>query len=70
MGGRGLWYYNSYNMEQLHITKVIMVGNSLGVILPKNILDAINLQRGDQVYFLINEDSSITIKKINTIKIS
>lgn len=56
-------------MEQLHITKVIMVGNSLGVIIPKNILDAIHMQRGDQVYFTVHEDNIVSIKKISTINI-
>ena len=52
-------------MEQLRITKVIRVGNSLAVVIPKNILGALNMERGDQVSFGVYSDDVICIRKIS-----
>lgn len=57
-----------YNMEPLRITKVLRVGDSLGIIIPKDILNVTNLKRGDQVFIAVREDLSIQIIK-NTLTI-
>lgn len=67
-GGPDIEYYTSYNMETLRITKVIRVGDSLGIIIPKEVLKATALERGDQVFVAVREDLSIQIIK-NTLKI-
>ena len=51
-------------MSDLHISKIIRTGNSLCVVIPKNILHALNIQRGDQVIFGIAEGDVLMIKKI------
>ncbi|MHB8883984.1 MAG: AbrB/MazE/SpoVT family DNA-binding domain-containing protein [Methylovirgula sp.] len=33
------------------ILKVTQIGNSLGVVLPREVLAELNLEKGDQVYF-------------------
>lgn len=66
-GGDILYYYN-INMEQLRITKVIKVGTSLGIIIPKEVLNACALERGDQVFVAVREDLSVQLIK-NTLKI-
>lgn len=38
-------------MENLYFTKVIKVGTSLGIIIPKNILTGIEWKRGDMIIF-------------------
>ena len=38
-------------MENLYVTKVLKIGNSLGVVIPKEILVGIHMQRGDYVVF-------------------
>ena len=63
-GGRVL-PYNDYNdMEQIRITKVIRTGTSLCVVIPKEILQALKIQRGDQVCFGIYDNNSLVIRKI------
>lgn len=51
-------------METVRITKVIKTGNSLGVVIPKELLTALNLLRGDQVLFGIYNQNSIVIRKL------
>ena len=52
-------------MEQIQITKVNKIGNSLGIIIPKNILTALDIQRGDQVSFGVYADDVICLRKIS-----
>lgn len=52
-------------MEKIQLTKIIKVGNSLGVIIPKNILTALNIQRDDQIAFGIYADDVICIHKVS-----
>jgi len=40
-----LSYYNSYNMK----TKIRRIGNSLGIILPKDTLTLLRLKEGDLI---------------------
>jgi antitoxin component of MazEF toxin-antitoxin module len=51
-------------MEYLRITKVIKTGTSLCVVIPKEILTALRIERGDQVAFGIHDENSLVIRKI------
>lgn len=57
-------YNDSNDMVYLQTTKIIRTGNSLCAVLPKNILQAANLSRGDQVAFGITNENIITIHKL------
>lgn len=67
-GGRDILYYNYTDMENLRITKIIKVGDSFGIIIPKEVLTATGLARGDQVFVAVREDLSVQLIK-NTFKI-
>lgn len=56
-------------MQNYTITKIIRIGTSLGVVLPKNILTALTLQRGDQVVFGAGEYDTLIIRKISDEKL-
>lgn len=53
-------------MKIVQISKIIKTGNSLCVVIPKNILNALALQRGDQVVFGIYNENSLVIRKIES----
>ena len=38
-------------MENLYFTKIIKVGDSCAIIIPKGILSGVGLQRGDTILF-------------------
>ena len=57
-------------MEQIRITKVIRTGTSLCVVIPKEILQALKIQRGDQVAFGIYDFNSLIIRKITSEEIT
>ena len=44
------------------VCKIIEIGSSIGVVIPKNIKDLFQLERGDYI--------KITVKKINTDELS
>lgn len=52
-------------MEYLTITKIIKTGNSLCVVIPKKILIALKIERGDQVVFGIYDKDTLAIRKIS-----
>lgn len=64
--GRVLLYNDYHDMEQIRITKIIRNGTSLSVVIPKEILQALKIQRGDQVAFSILNERSIVISKISS----
>lgn len=41
------------------------MGNSCAVVIPKNILEALHIERGDQVSFGVYSDDVICIRKIS-----
>ncbi|WP_028783973.1 AbrB/MazE/SpoVT family DNA-binding domain-containing protein [Thalassobacillus devorans] len=43
--------------------KVVQTGNSLGVGLPKAIIDSLNIARGDEIEFEVKDDQIILNKK-------
>lgn len=51
-------------MEYIRTTKIIRTGTSLCVVIPKEILVALKMERGDQVVFGIYDNDTIIIKKI------
>ena len=51
-------------MQYLRTTKVIKTGTSLCVVIPKEILVALKLERGDQVVFGIYDNSSLVVQKV------
>lgn len=46
-------------------TKVIKIGNSIGIILPKPLCKAISLKVGDIVDMNLGKNGTITVQKIN-----
>lgn len=64
--GWGFVYNDYHDMEQIRITKIIRNGTSLSVTLPKEILQALKIQRGDQVVVRIFDERSIIISKISS----
>jgi len=63
MGGV-LPYNDNNDMEKVRITKVIRTGTSLCIVVPRNILQALNIERGDQVCFGIHDNNTLVIRKI------
>lgn len=51
-------------MQDLRITSIQKVGNSLGVIIPAYVARALDFQRGEQVIFAIYNEGVITLRKI------
>jgi antitoxin component of MazEF toxin-antitoxin module len=64
-GGWVYLYNDNHDMERVRITKVIKSGTSLAVVIPKSVLEAVELERGDQVVFGIVDDKTIAIRKIS-----
>lgn len=52
-------------MEQIYIGKIIRVGSSNAIVLPANILQAYNWQRGDHVVFGFNSEQALFLKKLS-----
>lgn len=50
-------------MNKKEIRKVNKMGNSLGVGIPKSIIDALNLKKGDELQFTVNDDNKIILEK-------
>lgn len=64
--GWGCLCYNCYNMDTLRISKVTRVGNSLGIVIPVEIIRGLNIKRGDQVVFGVYNGNNIVIKRLTT----
>ncbi len=45
--------------------KVRRIGNSLGVILPKDVLGALNVREGDSIEFIQSEDGRIELAVVD-----
>lgn len=50
--------------------KITKIGNSLGVTLPKEVLEHIKISQGDNVTFKLEGDGQVTIKKEEKIDMS
>lgn len=64
-GGRGIEYHYNHDMEEVRITKIIRSGSSLAVVIPKEILQATYLQRGDQIVIYPHSEGVIVVRKIS-----
>jgi bifunctional DNA-binding transcriptional regulator/antitoxin component of YhaV-PrlF toxin-antitoxin module len=51
-------------MEYIITSKLTRLGTSLAIVIPKKILTALKMGRGDQVIFGIYDENTIIIKKI------
>ncbi|TAK59305.1 AbrB/MazE/SpoVT family DNA-binding domain-containing protein [Patescibacteria group bacterium] len=56
-------------MDNIQIAKVIRVGNSNAVVIPKNICRALGVERGDQVAFGVYNDNEIIIRRISSAEV-
>ena len=52
------WYNISYNSLEplMHALKLTQIGNSVGVILPKEVLARLKLEKGDTLYLTDSPD--------------
>lgn len=57
-------YNDNTNMEAIHITKLVKSGDSMGVIIPKNIRTAYGWERGDILVFVFASDTALTIRRL------
>ena len=51
-------------MEYIRTSKITRLGTSLAIVIPVEILRALQMQRGDQLVFGVYDDDTIIIKKI------
>ncbi|MDR9748640.1 AbrB/MazE/SpoVT family DNA-binding domain-containing protein [Paenibacillus taichungensis] len=49
--------------------KIGKMGNSLGVSLPKVLIDKLNVSQGDEIEFIENSQGEIILKKVRQLKI-
>jgi antitoxin MazE len=52
------------SFESRYIRKVGRMGNSLGVSLPKNLADKLNISQGDEIEFFENDRGEVVLKKV------
>lgn len=52
-------------MENVDITKVVKVGTSLGIIIPKQILTSCEIQRGDHIVFGLFTEGQFFVRKLS-----
>lgn len=50
-------------MAKQEVRKVNRMGNSLGVGIPKSIIDALQLEKGDELAFSVDNNNQITLRK-------
>jgi len=62
--GCSIPYNDNTDMEYIKTSKIIKNGTSLAVVIPKNILVALHMERGDQVVFGIVDPGVLCIKKV------
>lgn len=63
--GRGIEYHYNHDMEPIRITKIVRSGSSLAIVIPKEILQAVHLQRGDQIIVCPHSEGTIVLRKIS-----
>ena len=57
-------------MEKLYTSKLIRLGTSLVITIPKAILRAQNFERGDTFIFGVYQDNTLLIKKLSSKQLS
>lgn len=56
------WYYKHYNAEmQMFALKITQIGNSAGVVLPREALAKLGVAKGDTVYLTEAPDGAMQI---------
>lgn len=63
-GGRVYLYNDNTDMKYIKTTKVIKNGTSHAVVIPKEILKALHLERGDQIVFGIVDNNTLCLRKV------
>jgi antitoxin MazE len=59
---------NKRNANQ-YSRKVGRMGNSLGISLPKLLVEKLNVKQGDEIEFIENEQGEIVLKKVRQMKL-
>lgn len=61
----GVITVTSDNTNEIRYTRKIgRMGNSLGVSLPKNLTEKLNVSQGDEIEFIENDRGEVVLKKI------
>lgn len=53
------------SLEALHITKLVKVGTSFGIIIPKVISKAYGWERGDVLVYVFASDDTLSIRRLS-----
>lgn len=56
-------------MESFFITKLIKVGTSQGIVIPREILDAYKWERGDVLVFGFAGTEQLLVKRVSDVEI-
>ncbi|GAA0352725.1 AbrB/MazE/SpoVT family DNA-binding domain-containing protein [Bacillus horti] len=59
----------SRNKVKRYSRKVGRMGNSLGVSLPKNLAEKLNVSQGDELEFVENEQGEVLLKKVRQMEL-
>lgn len=51
-------------MENPKLGKVITVGNSLAIVIPKSILNGLKIERGDRVVFGVFDENQFCVRRV------
>lgn len=57
-------------MGTVYLTKLLKIGTSQGIIIPKNILRAYGWQRGDALFFNFTSEDQLFIRRLNDLEIN
>ncbi|MGO4532201.1 AbrB/MazE/SpoVT family DNA-binding domain-containing protein [Paenibacillus sp. 2TAF8] len=60
---------NSSVQRKILSRKISRMGNSLGISLPKVMLDKLHVSQGDEIEFVENNQGEIIIKKVKQLKL-
>ncbi|WP_096438667.1 AbrB/MazE/SpoVT family DNA-binding domain-containing protein [Alteribacter populi] len=56
------------NVKNEEVRKVSRMGNSLGVGIPKSIIDTLKLEKGDELQFTVDSNNRIMLEKKNKLE--
>lgn len=60
---------NDKTKKSRYSRKIGRMGNSLGVSIPKNLAEKLNVVQGDQVEFIETDRGEVVFKKVNQLKL-
>lgn len=52
-------------MESFYTTKIVKVGSSLGLVIPREIIAAMMLDRGDRVVFSVIAGPTLVVRQLS-----